>query len=139
MNLGILFGSSSNEHEVSIISASSIIKNLDKEKYNITPIYLDKQNADGTWSVASSGTNVQGSIPSGYLTILEKHGTRSGNFSINKYIELPDKIDFIGRIRIESHSYTDQWPGIYGVYNYPNSTTTLKSGFTLITTNDTSN
>lgn len=44
MKIAILFGSSSNEHEVSIASATSIIKNLDKKKYQITPIYLDKEN-----------------------------------------------------------------------------------------------
>jgi len=38
MNLGVIFGGSSNEHEVSVVSASSIIKNLDKKKYNITYI-----------------------------------------------------------------------------------------------------
>lgn len=44
MKLGIIFGSSSTEHEVSVVSATSIIKNLDKEKYEIYPIYLDKDN-----------------------------------------------------------------------------------------------
>ena len=29
MKIGILFGGSSNEHEVSVVSASSIIKNID--------------------------------------------------------------------------------------------------------------
>lgn len=44
MNLGVVFGTKSTEHEVSVVSATSIIKNLDKEKYNIYPIYLDKNN-----------------------------------------------------------------------------------------------
>ena len=42
MKLAIIFGSSSNEHDVSVVSAASIIKNLDKDKYKITPIYLNK-------------------------------------------------------------------------------------------------
>lgn len=49
MKLGILFGSSSNEHEVSIVSASSIIKNLNKAKYEVTPIYMDKENHFFEW------------------------------------------------------------------------------------------
>ena len=49
MKIAILFGSSSNEHEVSVISAASIIKNLDKKKYDITPIYLDKENNFYLW------------------------------------------------------------------------------------------
>ncbi len=49
MKLAIIFGGSSNEHEVSIVSASSIIKNLNKDKYNITPIYMDKNNNFYKW------------------------------------------------------------------------------------------
>lgn len=44
MKLGVIFGSKSLEHDVSIVSASSIINNLNKEKYEIFPIYLDKDN-----------------------------------------------------------------------------------------------
>lgn len=44
--LGVIFGGMSTEHEVSISSATSIIKNLDKEKYLIFPIYINK---DGIW------------------------------------------------------------------------------------------
>ncbi len=49
MNIAVIFGSSSNEHEVSVVSTASIIKNLDKNKYNITPIYLDKTNNFYKW------------------------------------------------------------------------------------------
>jgi len=42
--LGIIFGGKSTEHEVSVVSATSVIKNLDKEKYNIIPIYISKEN-----------------------------------------------------------------------------------------------
>jgi len=49
MKIGILFGGSSNEHEVSIVSASSIIKNIDKEKYEVIPLYLDKKNNFYIW------------------------------------------------------------------------------------------
>lgn len=49
MKLGVLFGGSSNEHDVSIVSASSIIKALNKEKYEIVPIYMDKYNNFYKW------------------------------------------------------------------------------------------
>lgn len=32
----------STENEVSVVSANSVIKNLDREKYEIYPIYIDK-------------------------------------------------------------------------------------------------
>lgn len=37
MNLGVIMGGMSTEHNVSIVSGTSIIKNLNKEKYNIFP------------------------------------------------------------------------------------------------------
>ena len=41
--LGVIYGGVSTEHEVSIKSAKSIIKNLNKEKYDIYEIYIDKK------------------------------------------------------------------------------------------------
>ena len=46
IKLGVIFGGMSTEHNVSIASGTSVIQNLDKEKYEITPLYIDK---DGTW------------------------------------------------------------------------------------------
>lgn len=47
LRLGVVFGGMSTENEVSSTSAISIIKNLDKEKYDIFPVYIDKK---GYWS-----------------------------------------------------------------------------------------
>lgn len=44
--LGVIFGGTSTEHEVSIVSGTSVIKNLNKEKYEIYSIYIDKA---GEW------------------------------------------------------------------------------------------
>ena len=46
LKLGVIFGGMSTENEVSCLSANSIIKNLDKEKYEIFLIYINK---DGEW------------------------------------------------------------------------------------------
>ena len=46
LNLGVVFGGMSTENEVSIVSANAILRNLDSDKYNIYPIYIDK---DGLW------------------------------------------------------------------------------------------
>lgn len=46
IKLGVIFGGESTENEVSIVSANSILNNLDIEKYYIYPIYIDKE---GTW------------------------------------------------------------------------------------------
>ncbi len=46
LKLGVIFGGMSTEHDVSITSGTSVIKNLDKDKYEIYPIYIDKE---GKW------------------------------------------------------------------------------------------
>lgn len=44
--VGVIFGGMSTENEVSLVSGSNIIKNLDKNKYDVYPIYIDKE---GIW------------------------------------------------------------------------------------------
>lgn len=46
LKLGVIYGGMSTENEVSCISGKSVIENLNKEKYDIFPIYIDK---DGNW------------------------------------------------------------------------------------------
>lgn len=46
VKLGLVFGGMSTENEVSVMSANSIFKNLNKDKYEIFPIYISKQ---GVW------------------------------------------------------------------------------------------
>jgi len=47
LRVGVIYGGRSGEHEVSLMSAQSVISALDKEKYEIIPIKIDK---DGRWS-----------------------------------------------------------------------------------------
>ncbi len=44
IKLGVFFGGKSVEHEVSIITALQAIENMNKEKYEIIPIYIAKDN-----------------------------------------------------------------------------------------------
>lgn len=46
LKIGVIFGGMSTEHNVSVVSGTSIIKNLNKEKYEIFPIYIDEK---GDW------------------------------------------------------------------------------------------
>ncbi len=46
LNVAVIFGGRSGEHEVSLVSATAIIKNLDKNKYNIIQIGITK---NGEW------------------------------------------------------------------------------------------
>lgn len=46
LRIGILFGGRSGEHEVSLLSAASILKAIDKRKYDVVPIGITKS---GQW------------------------------------------------------------------------------------------
>ena len=43
LNVAVVFGGKSTEHDISIISALQAIENMDREKYNVIPIYIDKK------------------------------------------------------------------------------------------------
>src|SRR5690349_6175855 len=46
IRVGVLFGGRSGEHEVSLLSAASVLKAIDKSKYEVVPIGITKQ---GRW------------------------------------------------------------------------------------------
>jgi D-alanine-D-alanine ligase len=46
IRVAVLYGGRSGEHEVSLHSAASVVKNLDRERYEVVPIGIDKQ---GRW------------------------------------------------------------------------------------------
>ncbi len=49
LRVGVLFGGRSGEHEVSLLSAASIVEAMDKNKYDVVPIGITK---DGRWLTA---------------------------------------------------------------------------------------
>ena len=44
IKVGVLFGGKTTEHEVSVITAVQAMGFLDKDKYDVVPIYLTKEN-----------------------------------------------------------------------------------------------
>ena len=46
LNVCVLFGGVSSEHDISEISASAVLENIDREKYNVYPVGI---TADGRW------------------------------------------------------------------------------------------
>lgn len=46
INVGVFFGGRSTEHEISVISASQAMHAINRDKYDVTPIYISKQ---GHW------------------------------------------------------------------------------------------
>ena len=49
LRVGVIYGGRSGEHEVSVASAASIIKHLDRSRYEPVPIRIEK---DGRWTLA---------------------------------------------------------------------------------------
>ena len=49
LRVGVLFGGRSGEHEVSLLSAASILKAIDRERYEVVPVGINKQ---GRWLVS---------------------------------------------------------------------------------------
>ena len=50
LRVGILFGGRSGEHEVSLLSAASVLGAIDREKFDVTPIGITKE---GRWLAAA--------------------------------------------------------------------------------------
>jgi D-alanine-D-alanine ligase len=87
LNIAIIFGGRSGEHEVSLVSASSVINALDNKKYTIIPIGITK---DGLWF---SGKNVLGNFKKGQFKKLSKvilgvDPKKPGILIGNKYVKV---------------------------------------------------
>ena len=94
IKLGIIYGGMSTEHEVSVISAKSVIENLNKEKYEISEIYITKK---GEWQ------NKEGKQIENIFTILKKfdvvfpvlHGLYGEDGTIQGLLEML-KVPYVG-------------------------------------------
>jgi D-alanine-D-alanine ligase len=71
IRVGILFGGRSGEHEVSLLSAASVLNAIDKDKYEVVPIGITK---DGRWLTSEHAEN----LLTGKL-VLEPRHLRAGD------------------------------------------------------------
>src|ERR1700722_5381103 len=61
LRVGVLFGGRSGEHEVSLLSAASVLKAIDRNRYEVVPIGITKQ---GRWLVSDHAERlVTGDFP----------------------------------------------------------------------------
>lgn len=54
--IGVFFGGRSTEHEISVISASQAMHAINKDKYDVVPIYISKQ---GKWYTGNALLDIQ--------------------------------------------------------------------------------
>ncbi len=62
IRVGILFGGRSGEHEVSLLSAASVLQAIDRRKYDVVPIGITKE---GRWVTAGHAERLLGGGESG--------------------------------------------------------------------------
>jgi D-alanine-D-alanine ligase len=55
LRVGVVFGGRSGEHEVSLLSAASILKAIDRKKFDVVPIGITKE---GRWLTAGEADNL---------------------------------------------------------------------------------
>jgi D-alanine-D-alanine ligase len=55
IRVGVLFGGRSGEHEVSLLSAASVLEYIDKKKYEVVPIGITKE---GRWLTSGNAENL---------------------------------------------------------------------------------
>jgi D-alanine-D-alanine ligase len=87
IKVGVLYGGQSVEHEVSRASSASVISALDRAKYDVTAIGIDR---DGTWHVQEKPVLID-DREFGTVTELK----RTGDWRINHY-EQNGKLSFKG-------------------------------------------
>ncbi len=49
LKIAVLYGGQSGEHDVSLMSSASVMEELDDSKYEVTPVYI---NREGQWSIS---------------------------------------------------------------------------------------
>ena len=60
LRVGVIFGGRSGEHEVSLLSAASVLKAIDPARYEVVPIGITKQ---GLWVVSSDAERLLRGFP----------------------------------------------------------------------------
>ena len=78
LRLAVIFGGQSSEHEVSRMSATSILENLDRDKYNVHMVGITKE---GKWLLYTgpvenilSGAWEQGPVTPAFLSPTPRSG-----------------------------------------------------------------
>ncbi|MEM4270558.1 MAG: D-alanine--D-alanine ligase family protein [Candidatus Pacearchaeota archaeon] len=102
INLAVIFGGRSGEHEVSLSSARGVMKNLDKEKYNVIPIAITKggnwligEKADEYMKMNEDKIGKEGAISLEDSQKLVTTKSEERNFFNYAEGELKDKVDLV--------------------------------------------
>ena len=103
--IGVIFGSRSCEREVAIISAVQLMRHMDREKYDVIPVYIDE---NGNWYTGEKLTDINAFKPfraesSGIIKVFPDLSSGSGALlTIRKGNGLfgREKIEMVARIDV---------------------------------------
>lgn len=127
LNVGVIFGSRSVEHDVSIVTASQVIKALNPAKYNVTPIYIAR---NGYWYTGSNLTDLKNFTIDNIADLAGTQETLiapttnyagiitpplSGRFSKNDF----KKLDVVFPVVHGSHGEDGTLQGVFELANLP--------------------
>lgn len=92
--VAVLFGGQSSEHEVSCVSATTIISNIDKESFNVLLIGITKE---GHWVKVNSVDDITSGtwVDSKVGAILSPDSTKKGIYIIEKESTTFQKVDVV--------------------------------------------
>ncbi len=94
IRLGVLFGGRSTEHQVSLVSATSVINALDKQKYDVIPIGITPA---GQWLTGEKCLRLlkEGGFSEEFVAFLPADPTQKSLVSKNSAASISEKLDVI--------------------------------------------
>ena len=105
MKVGVIYGGMSTEHDVSMMSGKNVLENLDKKKYDIIPIYIDK---NGKWYINNKEIkNIVDKLKEMDVIFPVLHGLYGEDGTIQGMLELL-KIPYVGCDIISSSMCMDK-------------------------------
>ncbi len=107
IDVAIIYGGRSGEHDVSLCSAASVFSALDKEKYNVVAIGVDR---DGRWYVQEN-VNILDDSKFGKILDIEKNG----DWLINHF-QREDKLFLFDKISGKEISVDVVFPVMHGTF-----------------------
>ena len=105
LKIGVIFGGKSTEHDVSIVSGTSIIRKLDKNKYEIFPIYISR---DKNWYIYEYNNEI--------YNVGDKINTKN---KINNIMEYLKNLDVIFPVLHGSGGEDGTIQGMFEILNIP--------------------
>ena len=103
LRVGVVYGGRSGEHEVSIASAASIFRHLDRSRYEPVPIRIDK---DGLFSLDLAKTKKAVTGLTHAIMTLQAHGDYAGGEQLFERMvvirpEVKHVIDRLGNVPVD--------------------------------------